>query len=330
VTVRQALAVLEEEGFVRRKKGCGTFVGRRVENHLDLRSGLGTIAIVCSNEQVQHADEDVAFATILRAMEGRFGKTGYAVQIIGSGADPLADRRRLVQLAQNSDVRGVCTIGPCLDAHREVITDLPIVESCRFYPGNLPFVGNDVSEVCQTSVAYLLSRGHRRIAAICGQWIDAEAFACFARGYHAAFEASGLPCPRNLLCHAFLGESLRKLAAEVLAGPGRPTAVFAENWRVCRAVLTAADALGLRIPDDLSVLGYGQNILQMASSVAITAYVPDSRAIGEKAAELLIRIIRDGSAPKTPVALPGRLVERDSVRSVAPGPETPSRETRAD
>jgi LacI family transcriptional regulator len=198
-----------------------------------------------------------------------------------------------------------------------VLPNVPIVESCRFYPSDLPFVGDDVSEVCRKSMSFLIAHGHRRISALCGPWIDTEAFARFAQGFRRAFEDAGLPCPRSLLCHAIPGEPLDVLAREVIAGPGRPTAVFAENWRVCRATLKALDALRLRVPDDVSVLGYGQNVRQMASPIAITAYVPDSRGIGDRAVKLLIEIVSGRAVPADPTPVAGQLVEGRSVGRVA-------------
>ena len=50
----------------------------------------------------------------------------------------------------------------------------------------------------------------------------------------------------------------------MLGSANRPTAVFAENWHVCQAIVSAASALGLRIPEDISLIGYGQNALQVA------------------------------------------------------------------
>jgi DNA-binding LacI/PurR family transcriptional regulator len=103
---------------------------------------------------------------------------------------------------------------------------------------------------------------------------------------------------------------------EVLSDPTPPTAVFAENWHVCEALLAAVGARGWQVPEEVSLIGYGQNVLQMASPVAITAYVPDSEAIGERAVNLLCDRI-DGKEPSpAPVAVPGHLVERDSVRTL--------------
>ena len=316
VTVRQALACLERDGYVTRRKARGTFVKRSVSESRQAAIERGTVVVVCSNEQAANADEDFAFATVLRAIERGLSSKGIAVQILGIGENEQADRIRLRQIAQRHDVRGFCTIGASLDAYTDLVPNIPIVTSCHFYSSGLPFVGQDVTAVCRDSIEYLLARGHERIAVVCGPWVDRKAFGFFVEAYRETFAAAGLPCLRNLLYHAYPGESLDTLAEEALEGPIRPTAVFAENWRVCEAVLGAATRQGHRVPDDLSIVAYGQNVLHMASPVPITTYVPDSEGIGQRAAELVTALVEGGNVPAEPVLVPGRLIERGSVRSL--------------
>jgi LacI family transcriptional regulator len=152
---------------------------------------------------------------------------------------------------------------------------------------------------------------------ICGSWIDGEAFAAFARGFIDAVAQAGVEPDRSLMVHAYAGESLEDLAANVLSRAARPTAVFCENWRVCQAVLKAADRLGLRIPHDLSVVGYGQNVCEIHDPVPITAFVPETAKVGELAADLLGKLIGDSLSQVEPVMVAGRLVERKSVRSLS-------------
>src|SRR5689334_5689711 len=69
VTVRQALELLEKEGYVSRRRALGTFVAKEIESvgHFGLNSSR--VLLVCSNEQKCHSDEDSAFCTVFRAIE---------------------------------------------------------------------------------------------------------------------------------------------------------------------------------------------------------------------------------------------------------------------
>lgn len=314
VTVRQALAMLEKEGFISREKARGTFVKASLDQRRHLELIRGTVVVVCSNEQASHVEDDIAFATVLRSMERTLAKSGFNVQIMGIGEDEHADFSRLQRLALREDVEGICTIGPCLERYHELRFTTPVVTSCSPYASRLPLVRQDVREVSVECVRHLLERGHREIAMLCGAWVDQKAFAIFAEGYQQAFEAAGLRYRRSLIYHAYPGEPLEKLTREILQDVARPTALFAENWQVCRVVLAVAQELDLRIPEDLSLIAYGQNVLQIVSPVAVTAYVPDTERIGDAVAQLLLDLTDSQPVPQEPIAVPGKLIERDSVR----------------
>lgn len=316
VTVRQALALLEKEGFIVRKRARGTFVRMAVDDASRQGLSRGTIVVVCSNEQVCHTDEDFAFATALRAMEKTFTREGFAVQILGVGEDTAADRVRLARLAEREELAGLCAIGVALEHYRESLPPVPVVTTGYFYPPGGAFVGQDVAEACRVCIGHLLEQGHRQIAMICGSWIDPRAFGVFARGYREAFEAAGLPYNRYMLLHAYPEEPLETLVEKILQGPPRPTAAFAHDWRVCRAVLKVAEQQGLRVPEDLSLVAYGQNVLRLPAKVAVTAYVPDGEQVGARAAELLLDLMDGAAEPETVIMVPGRLVVRGSVAPV--------------
>ena len=138
----------------------------------------------------------------------------------------------------------------------------------------------------------------------------------FVDGYRRAHREAGLSFSRQHLYHAYYGEQLSQLALDVLGSANRPTAVFAENWHVCQAIVSSASALGLRIPEDISLIGYGQNALQVAGPVGITSYTPDGERVGQEVAQLLTELVDGNQVRDEPRFVPGRLVERDSVRSI--------------
>lgn len=313
VTVRQALDMLEKEGYVSRKRALGTFVAREVESSDQYGISGGRVLLVCSNEQKCHSDEDSAFCTVLRAIEQSLAKRSYAVQILTVGQNPRDDRQRLRSILGQADITAVLTIGPCLEPYADLLTDTRVVTSCSFYPTVFPWVGDDVSLACRQSVSHLLENGHTQIAMLCGSWIDGEAFAAFARGYLKAMADAGVQADRSLMVNAYPGESLEELAAALLSRTPAPTAIFCENSRVCQAVVKAAGKLGLAIPGDLSIVGYGQNVCEIFDPVPITAYVPETAKVGELAVEVLGGLIANPTLTHAPTMVAGKLVERSSV-----------------
>lgn len=317
VTVRQALELLENEGYVSRKRARGTFVAREVDSVERFGLSGGRVLLVCSNEQRNHSDEDSAFCTVLRAIEQALAKRNFAVQILGVGQSPREDRQRLQALLAQHELDGVLTIGPCLEPYADLFTGVQVVTSCSFYPIAFPWVGDDVTLACYESIRHLLRHGHERIAMVCGSWIDGQAFAAFARGFVQAMVEFNVTPQRSMMLHAYPGESLEELAAAALSSPDRPTAIFCENARVCQAVILAAVRLGLKIPDDLSIVGYGQNIMEIVDPVTIDSFVPETAKVGELAVEFLSKLIADRNCPKEPTVVPGRLVERSSVKTLS-------------
>jgi GntR family transcriptional regulator of arabinose operon len=317
ITIRKALSLLERDGLLSRKRKVGTVVNRAIEEPEDLHMVRGTVLILICNAPENTNEEDHALSSVLRGLEHFLAERGFTVQIVGLGRNEQKDRTRLSQILGRGDVEGVCAVGNCVDRYRDLVRFVPMVNSCTFVPDVLPWVGMSVEEATFICVGHMLDYGHRRVAAICGPWVDSRALSAFASGCRRAHEERSVPFHRSLLYQAFDGESLTELVREILETPDRPTAVFGEDWRVCRAILNAAEQLKLSIPGDLSVTGIGQNTQYLASSVGITAYVPNNEKTGEEIGRILADVVDGRGRPREPVFVPGRLIERDSVGAPA-------------
>lgn len=314
ITVRQALSLLEQDGFIRRQQKKGTFVQRAVDSTHHLMLIRGTALVVIQNDLSLDPAEDLAAFTVFRALERELTDRGFTVRVMGLGSDPKQDYARLKQALSDEDLEGICAIGPCLEPFRPLIRSVPVAVSATFHPIEGLWVGLDMRRVIDESTAYLLERGHRDVALVCGPWVDQAGMADMAQGYRQAHESRNLPYRRERIYQAFRGESLKELAEQILSSPQRPTAVVAEDWRVCHAVLAAAQSLGLSVPQDLSLIGCGQNVLSIQLPVPVTTYLPDSEGAGRTLARILTDLIDGKGSPDGPVWIHGRIVERESVR----------------
>jgi LacI family transcriptional regulator len=102
----------------------------------------------------------------------------------------------------------------------------------------------------------------------------------------------------------------------LLDAPDRPTAVFAANDVSAIATLEVAAELGLRVPEDLSIVGF-DNIPESAlCTPALTTVEQPIRTMGYRAVELLIQLIRGETPETTHITLATRLVKRQSTRAV--------------
>jgi LacI family transcriptional regulator len=179
-----------------------------------------------------------------------------------------------------------------------------------------PTVDADSLRGARLATEHLLSLGHRRIALLAGR-ADLQSAKLREQGYREALAAAGVPFDGALVrAGGYEADLSLRAAHELLAGPERPSAVFAANDVSAIAAIEAARALGLRIPEDLSVIGF-DNIPESAlCTPPLTTVNQPIRTMGERAVELLIRLIRGQTVDSTHLTLATELVVRGSTAAV--------------
>jgi DNA-binding LacI/PurR family transcriptional regulator len=316
VTVRQALSLLQQDGVVSRKKRAGTLIASAVEDERLLSDWRSTVVVLCSNQLASHVEDYAAFATVLRSLEMVLASGGYRVQIMGIGGNQELDRMRLQRLSRQSDVTAICAIDLSLQPYLKNLPEMPVVSTRWSSDPAIVSVGPDWSEGARVCVSHLIERGHRDIAMICGAWIDRQIFGLLASGYRTAMSGGGQILDRGFLHHCCPGEELDDAVREILTGRAtRPTAVFAENSFVCESVIRVVAEMKMEIPRDLSLVGFGQNVMHVPSPARITAYVPNNEAIGREAAKLIAKLVSGDVTPQV-VSVTGKLTEGGTVASL--------------
>ncbi|MFF3753761.1 LacI family DNA-binding transcriptional regulator [Streptomyces sp. NPDC002018] len=177
---------------------------------------------------------------------------------------------------------------------------------------DVPSVGSANWAGGLAATRHLIELGHRRIAVITG---PEDMMCSLARldGFRSAMSMAGYEADPALVRFGdFHVESGRTHAMELLKHPDRPTAVFAGSDLQALGVLEAARVLGLRIPADLSVVGYDDIPLAQWSSPALTTVHQPLVAMAEEAARMLLRL-RKSDQPDARIEFGTRLVVRDST-----------------
>jgi LacI family transcriptional regulator len=165
----------------------------------------------------------------------------------------------------------------------------------------------------------LIKAGHRRIAHISG---PPNLFSVRERvgGFRKALAEVGADVPDS---HVIFGRYDRafghEAAARLLALPEPPTAIFAASDYLVMGILDALQELGLKAPDDLSLVGFDDMPFASLLNPPITTVRQPVRLMGEHGVDALIARIKGDDHPATVERLPVKLIERASV---AP-PRTP-------
>lgn len=151
----------------------------------------------------------------------------------------------------------------------------------------------------------LIQHGHRRIGLINGEpWMDASADRLV--GYRQALATADIPFDASLVIDGdWLPASGREHFAALMQRPSPPTAVFCGNDMMALGALQAATDLGLRVPDDISIMGYDDQVIAGYAQPPLSTVVLPNYDMGRKAVELLIDVAVHGKRP------PARLVKID-------------------
>jgi LacI family transcriptional regulator len=168
---------------------------------------------------------------------------------------------------------------------------------------------------------HLIDHGHRRIAVIGGPSHLANARER-VRGFRRALKDAGIELPDAFVkTGKFERTSGLEAALSLLRPASRPTAIFAANDMMAMGVMLAVRELGLRCPEDVSIVGFDNlEIVELLQPPLTTVQQP-VYTLGINAAELLIQRISGSTEPRKDIVLETELIRRGSVMRVQTSPE---------
>ncbi|MFY1693112.1 LacI family DNA-binding transcriptional regulator [Plantactinospora sp. WMMB782] len=184
-------------------------------------------------------------------------------------------------------------------------------------PDGVPFVGATNWAGGRSATRHLIRLGHRRIAMVAG---PDRVLCCRARldGYRAAMEAAGLPVEADLVVRAELTTADGHAAAvHLLDRPGRPSAVFASNDLQALGVYRAARELDLRVPADLSVVGFDDLPVAALVDPPLTTVRQPLTEMAVAATELALALGRGETTERIGLELATTLTVRASTAAPA-------------
>ncbi|HUD78990.1 MAG TPA: LacI family DNA-binding transcriptional regulator [Streptosporangiaceae bacterium] len=188
-----------------------------------------------------------------------------------------------------------------------------VVDPLGEVPEGVPVVCAAHSSGAAQATRHLLDLGHRRIGVIAGPhgWMASEDR---LRGYRAAMASAGMLADQALIEHAdFRVDGGRESARRLLGLDDPPTAIFAFNDRMAIGVIQSAASAGLRVPADLSVVGFDDTADALIGVPPLTTVRQHLAEMGRTAVSMLLRQIENRRYEPLRVELETRLVIREST-----------------
>ncbi|GAA1665299.1 LacI family DNA-binding transcriptional regulator [Microbacterium lacus] len=249
-------------------------------------------------------------AEILKGVGAAVRGTGFDLMAYAGSQDGTGEgwERRSVSRLSGTLIDGVIMVTPTVV---NVAGEVPIVAiDPHTGPADLPTVESDSFHGAQLATRYLIELGHSRIGFIAGR-PDLRSSVLRDAGYRSALLEAGIRFEPGLVgVGRYEEDASRQLAHELLSQVERPTAIFAANDLSAIAVLGAAHELGIRVPDELSVIGF-DDIPEASRHVpALSTVRQPMQRLGEVATRLLIGLMNGETPEQTHVRLPTRLVPR--------------------
>ncbi len=276
---------------------------------------LGIVFVDLQNSGFMHE----YFASMLNSFRFEAERHGYDISFISS--DMGLQKRTYLQHALYRGVDGVAII--CADFQDPLVQELacsalPVVTLDHAYNNRMAVMSDNMDGMAAL-VHHVYDKGHRRLAYIHGNRTSVTENRL--TGFYRAVEELGLTVPDDWVseCEYHEPDSCYRATKALLDRPERPTCLFFPDDYAYIGGVNAIYEMGLRVPEDISIVGYDGINLARVVSPRLTTWHQNTEELGRLAAGRLIeRIEHPRTAVAQHIVVRGHLLEGETVRELPP------------
>lgn len=300
-TVRKALSVLEQEHLIEKRQGSGSYT-----TGLSEKAEKNTAAIlICS-------DTEYIYPGLLADMRNALQKQGFSSTVYTTD-NQVSKEREILEYLLAHPVRGILSEG-CKTAFPTPNQDLyqrlkekgvSVLFFCGSYANlpDFPFIKDDNYEGGYFLGNYLISLGHKKVAGIFKSDDIQGPERC--HGFFSALRDESITFQEENICYfdTLKLSSLQKrqdtgfLSDFITRQLGQSTAVICHNDEIAYWLIKELNYKNIRIPEDISVVCFGNSYLNTLSPVPITSLAHNKHEMGTAAADALINLMKGICTP---------------------------------
>lgn len=314
-SVRKAIKELVEEGYLIAMRGKGVFVAEDYKKKKAVNAD--TIGVVVSDLAVSFHTE------IVRGIEHEAEQNGYQM-ILGNNDNNAKKEEMYLRRFVGQGLNGIIVVTGRNSIRnkyfREIGRDIKLAIVDTFIKGaEADYVTTDDERGACEAVKYLIGLGHRSIANLTGPGEVSTAYNRY-EGYKRALREAGMAMDERLVrLTDFSEQGGYEGMKKILAKTRDVTACVAVNDMVAWGAMRAIEEQGLKIPEDISVAGFGALKLNNSSALPLPLTTVNQQAyeMGQEAARLVIGRLRgEGGKNIKKIVLPTKLIIRTSTARV--------------
>ncbi|MCR5719597.1 MAG: LacI family transcriptional regulator [Lachnospiraceae bacterium] len=251
---------------------------------------------------------DPYFLSILSGFERQIMESGYEIAFIRSNEELL--NKEVLYNTFNEPISGIVLMNTLdSDTYEYVKKQTPNIVGIDTEHRDIDNVGFDHYEAAIMAVNHLIERGYKEIGFI-GGFLETIPESKRFRGYYSSLYVNKLPFKEEWIIPTNWDDSYCKTMLQRAYKHGNlPRAFFAASDLMAMAALRALDSFGLKVPDDVAVMGLTNIEMSKYSNPPLTTISLPTEAMGEVAARtLLAKIDGDKTPPKTITMTPGVVI----------------------